>query len=331
MSGSRGAIGLAQFDDFHDVLDPSGTAFRQDVIAGLSARPRTLPCKYFYDARGSALFEQICTLDEYYPTRTETALLRDHARAMAETIGAGATLVEFGSGASVKVRLLLDALAEPRAYVPVDISREHMIEATAPLAGDYPDLAVVPVCADYTKPFELPALDEGPRVGFFPGSTIGNFTPDEAVEFLASAARSLGPTSRFLIGVDLEKDPAILNAAYNDAKGVTAAFNLNLLHRIENELGAEIDLAGFAHHAWYNAAAARIEMHLVSKRRQSVTIGDHRFDFAPGETIHTESSHKYSVERFRQVAERAGWTISATWIDDDALFSVHAMRQRATA
>lgn len=298
-------------------------AFLADVTDGLSRARKTLPCKYFYDQRGSALFDTICELEEYYPTRTETAILRRHAGEFAGLAGPGAAVVELGSGSSVKVRILLDALEDPAAYVPVDISREHLLASAARLAGDYPGLTVVPVAADYVQGFPLPPVAAPERtLAFFPGSTIGNFEPAEAKAFLGRLARRLGVGSRLLIGVDLKKRRDVLEAAYNDARGVTAAFNLNLLARINRELGGTFDLDGFAHRAFYNETCGRIEMHLVSRRAQTAAVGGRTFRFAEGETIHTENSCKYSLPEFGRLAAGAGWRAVRTWTDEAALFGL---------
>lgn len=297
--------------------------FRDAVLAGLNSRPRAIPCRFFYDARGSRLFDRICELPEYYPTRTEMALLADHADEMAALIGPDADLVEFGAGSSTKVRLLLDALDRPHAFVPIDISGDHLKHAAQALEDDYPGLAVTPVVGDFTRPLTLPPVADGVRrVGFFPGSTIGNFAPSEARAFLRRAARMLAGGG-LLIGVDLVKDPAVLEAAYDDAAGVTAAFNKNLLVRANAELGADFNIDGFAHKALFNDRASRIEMHLESLGRQQVRIGRDCFSFAPGETIHTENSYKYTVDGFRQAAETAGFRLRRTWADGAGLFSVH--------
>jgi len=304
-------------------------AFLTDVLDGLSRPRKSLPCKYFYDREGSALFDAICTLDEYYPTRTETALLHDRAAEIAGLAGPGATLVELGSGSSVKVRILLDALADPAMYVPVDISREHLIAAASRLAGDYPSVTVVPVAADYVQGFALPRGVRPDRtVVFFPGSTIGNFRPAEALGFLRGLGERLGTGTRLLIGVDLRKDRRILEAAYNDAAGVTAAFNMNLLTRINRELGGSFDVTRFAHRAHYDAVRGRIEMHLQSLVTQTVRVAGYPFRFLAGETIHTENSYKYSVPGFRRLAARAGWETERSWTDSDALFSLHWMVRR---
>ena len=307
-------------------LEPTADDFRRDVLDGLSGAPKSLPCKYLYDAHGSRLFDKICTLEEYYPTRTEMALLTEHVGRIGAAIGPHATILEFGSGSSGKAKILLDALESPRAYVPIDISHAHMAAAAARLATDYPEIEVRPVSADYTRPFRLPE-DPYPRgyVGFFPGSTIGNFDPHEAQIFLADARFRLGAGARFLIGVDLKKPEPILHAAYNDAAGVTAAFNLNLLRRINREIGADFPLDGFEHEARYDSVNGRIEMHLVSREAQRVTVADRTFDFTAGETIHTENSYKYTVGEFHDLAARAGWSVEAWWRDRNALFSIHLL------
>ena len=313
---------------FHDFEPADKDDFRTDVLAGLGRAQKQLPCKYFYDEAGSKLFDQICQLPEYYPTRTELKLLADKAAEIGDLIPEDAVFIEFGSGSSVKIRIVLDALHNPAAYVPVDISREHLEQSARTLAADYPQVAVMPVCADFTERFELPAGTpagplNGPRVGFFPGSTIGNFDPAAALDFLTWKADLLGPGGGLLIGVDLKKDASILNAAYNDGAGVTAAFNLNLLRRINAELGGDFDLEAFAHHAFYNAAAGRIEMHLVSNKLQAVHVDGKRFSFEKGETIHTENSYKYSIAEFHNLAAQAGFQAVHTWTDADDLFSLH--------
>ena len=310
-------------------LEPSLDEFRDAVLRGLGGSPKTLPCKFFYDAEGSRLFDRICELPEYYPTRTELALLGQHAGAIASLVGPRARLIEFGSGAGVKIRLLLAALDDPAEYIPVDISREHLLQAASGLARDFPGLPISPVCADYTKPFALPraaGVRPARNVGFFPGSTIGNFTPVEAASFLRRAAGLLGRGAIMIVGVDVPKDPAILRAAYDDAAGVTAAFNLNLLRRIDRELDADFDPALFRHEARWNEAASRMEMHLVSRVDQTVRVGRHRFDFEAGETIHTENSCKYSIDAFLALARTAGFAQVATWTDAAGLFSVHVIQ-----
>lgn len=304
--------------------------FGREMRAGLSRTVRSVSPKFFYDVEGSALFDRICDLPEYYPTRTELQILTDHAADMAAEIGANAEIIEFGAGSLTKVRLLLDALEAPRRYVPIDISGDHLEAAAQRLRADYPELVVQPVVADYTMPLVLPAPGEGAgrRVGFFPGSTLGNFTPDEALSFLQLAARLLRGGG-LLLGVDLVKDAALLHAAYNDAEGVTAAFNLNLLRRANAELGTDFDLDGFAHAAFYNAPLRRIEMHLVSQRAQRVAFGIDVFDFAEGETIHTENSHKFTIDSLRVLAEKAGFVPKAVWTDPARLFSVHWLQAPA--
>jgi dimethylhistidine N-methyltransferase len=295
-----------------------------EVLAGLSRPHRQLPCKYFYDERGSRLFDEICELEEYYLTRCELAILRRHAGEMAGRIGPGCALIEYGSGSSLKTRLLLDRLERPAAYVPVDISGEHLLHSARQLARAYPGLEVAPVCADFTRPFTLPTLRGAPRrrVVYFSGSTVGNFGPAEATALLAGIARLCGPGGGLLIGVDLKKGRAILGPAYDDARGVTAAFNLNLLARINRELGADFDLSRFRHHAFYNEGAGRIEMHLVSLAAQTVHVGGAAFELAEGETICTEYSYKYGLDEFRDLAARAGLALEQVWTDQKGLFSV---------
>ncbi|MGI4777671.1 MAG: L-histidine N(alpha)-methyltransferase [Janthinobacterium lividum] len=298
--------------------------------AGLTRTARSVSPKFFYDAEGSVLFDRICELPEYYPTRIELQILTQHAADMASRIGPDAEIVEFGAGSLTKVRLLLDALETPRGYVPIDISGDHLEAAARRLRADYPALPVHPVAADYTMPLVLPAPGEGAgrRVGFFPGSTLGNFAPDEALSFLHLAARLLRGGG-LLLGVDLVKEPARLHAAYNDTEGVTAAFNLNLLRRSNAELGTDFDLDGFAHAAFYNAPLRRIEMHLVSRSAQRVSLGQETFDFAEGETIHTENSHKFTIDGLRALAGKAGFVPAAVWTDPERLFSVHWLQAPA--
>ena len=302
---------------------PAGE-FAQDMMRALALRPRAISPKYFYDEQGSRLFDRICELPEYYPTRTEVGILTAHARDIAAQMGPHAEIVEFGAGSLRKVRLLLDAMDRPARYLPIDISGEHLARCVATLQRDYPGLDVQPVVADYTQRLLLPAAmpGAGRRVGFFPGSTIGNFTPDEALHFLEVTGQVLRGGA-LLLGADLVKDPAVLHAAYNDAQGVTAAFNLNLLARANRELGTRFVLEQFAHSAFYNAPLQRIEMHLVSRRRQQVALGGVTYEFEEGETLHTENSHKFTVEGLRALAVRAGFRPGPVWRDDEKLFSVH--------
>jgi len=302
----------------------AASEFGRELLAALSRRPRRISPKYFYDAEGSRLFDRICELPEYYPTRTELHILAERAPEIAAQIGPGAEIVEFGAGSLVKVRLLLDALQAPARYLPIDISGGHLAAAAEGLRGDYPRLAVQPIVADYTRAFALPPklAGTGRRVGFFPGSTLGNFDPEEALAFLQQAARLLRGGG-LLLGVDLVKAPELLHAAYNDAQGVTAAFNLNLLARANAELGCDFDLGGFAHAAFYNAPLRRIEMHLVSRRAQAVRLDAARFEFEEGEALHTESSHKFTIDGLRALAVRAGFGIGPVWTDPQRLFSVH--------
>tara|TARA_B100000676_G_scaffold313301_1_gene393171 strand:- start:4626 stop:5591 length:966 start_codon:yes stop_codon:yes gene_type:complete len=311
---------LTSFTD----LSPPDDDFFGDVIAGLTAVPKTLPCKYFYDAHGSKLFDQICKLPEYYPTRTETALMREKALEMANAIGPGVQVLEYGCGSIEKVRILLDALVATASYIAVDISREHLRAAAETLAEDYPDIEVHAICTDFTQDFVIPGdIPGNRRVAFFPGSTIGNFERPAATAFLKQIATHVGDGGGLLIGADRKKDESVLYAAYNDSAGVTADFNLNLLTRINEELGGNFDLSAFAHSAPYNTSAGRIEMHLVSSRDQSVRIGGRMIKFANGEKIHTENSHKYEVGEFQELARGAGFSPKKVWSDAAALFSIH--------
>ena len=307
--------------------DAAGAARRDFETAlreGLRREPRQIAPKFFYDQAGSALFDRICELPEYYPTRTEFAILRQHAGEMAECIGPQADLIEFGAGSLQKIRLLLGALREPARLVAIDISAEHLQAEAERLRAEHPALAVLALAGDFSGDLLLPAPVAGAarRVGFFPGSSIGNFTPAEALQFLHRCAGWLAGGG-LLVGVDLVKAPALLHAAYNDSAGVTAAFNLNLLARANRELGASFDLAAFQHYAFYAPREQRIEMHLVSARQQSATVGGERFDFAEGQTLHTENSCKYTVAGFQALARAAGLRPQAVWTDAQRLFSVH--------
>jgi dimethylhistidine N-methyltransferase len=321
--------GLRLADDAEPKRDLAPTlddGFIQDVFAGLSAHPKTLPSKYFYDAEGSRLFEAICDLPEYYLTRTETALLQRIAPDIAARIPEGAALVEFGSGASTKTRILLDAAPQLSAYVPIDISQSALDAAAAEIRLVYPTLEVAPLVDDFTRALRLPMpVANRVAVGFFPGSTIGNFPPAEAEDFLRRAGDLLGGGAMMVVGADVAKPVEVLIPAYDDAEGVTAAFNLNVLTRINRELAGDFDLAAFAHEARWNDQESRIEMHLVSRRAQRVVIGGRAFQFAAGETIHTENSHKYRGVDFEAIAQRAGWTVSHKWESQEPSFAVYAL------
>lgn len=301
--------------------------FRQDVLAGLGAMPKVLSPKYFYDARGSRLFEDICCLPEYYPTRAEAGLLQRIAPQLAALIPEGAALVEFGSGASEKTRLLLDAAPQLGAYVPVDISEDALERASGALRLSYPRLDVVPLTGDFTQPLNLPsAARERPRVGFFPGSTLGNFCEDDAIAFLRAARQSLGRNACFIVGVDMLKPVPQLEAAYNDRQGVTAEFNKNLLARINRELGADFDLNAFDHQAHWNPEHERIEMHLIARTPQRVTLAGRTFTFAEGESLHSENSHKFSVARLSELAARAGWKVCEHWLSEAPQVGMFCLR-----
>lgn len=310
---------------FYDIA-PAPADFRDEVLNGLSPRPKHIAPKFFYDRRGSALFEEICRLPEYYLARVETGILKACSREIADLTGRGSVLIELGSGASHKVRYLLNAL-RPEAYFAVDISREFLLQSARKLARDYSWLEVHSVCADLCQPLALSYLPAGnPRLGFYPGSSIGNFEPEEARVFLQGLRPLLGSDGALLIGVDLKKDATILDAAYNDATGVTAAFNLNLLDRMRRELSAQIDIGEFTHHAYFNEDAGRVEMRLVSCKPQHIRVNSVFFSFEAGESIHTENSYKYTVDEFQTLARAAGYAVERTWTDADDMFSVHYLR-----
>lgn len=304
----------------------ASSEFADALVAGLSARNKSVPCRFFYDAEGSRLFELITELPEYYPTRTETGILHAHAADMANLARPGAVLIEFGSGSSIKTELLLEAMPHLYAYVPIDISAAALDEAHERIALRFPSLHIMPVLGDFSHPLELPSEIAGrPRLGFFPGSTIGNLTENEAAALLSGMRAILGADAELIIGADLKKDVRRLIAAYDDAQGITAAFNLNLLHRANRELGADFDPDAFEHLATYDVRHGRVDMHLVSRRAQAVTLLGRRFRFAAGERIHTEHSHKYDIDGFRALARRSGWLPREVWTDAEALFSVHVL------
>ncbi len=305
-------------------LEPAKSDFLSETLAGLSRTLRTLPCKYFYDERGAALFQKICELPEYYITRTETAILRLHAHEMAQCIGARCELIGLGTGAGTKTRILLEELEAPAVYIPIDISKEQLRQSTALFHQLFPQLEILPVCTDYLQPFDLPDPLRTParRIVYFPGSTIGNFEPREATEFLRRLVDLCGKDGGLLIGVDLQKDSDVLERAYNDSQGVTAQFNLNLLRRANRELDADFDLERWRHRAIYNSSVGRIEMHLISEIDQTVHVADREFHFRCGERIITEFSYKYTPEGFTALADGAGFDFARMWTDDARLFGV---------
>lgn len=309
-----------------DVFDPTTRGldrkFLDDVWRGLSAPQKILPCQYLYDETGSHLFEQITELPEYYPTRTEIGILTDHAAEIAAALGANIVLVEYGAGASTKTRILLDALTDPAGYVPIDVSEDFLLQTADQLRAEYPGLPVFPLIGNFMAELELPEQVSGTPVGFFPGSTLGNLSDEEIHLFMCQARHLLGTDGRFVLGIDLRKSPDILIPAYDDAAGVTAKFNLNLLTRINRDLNANFDLAGFAHRAIWNDQDSRIEMHLLSRKAQTVEIAGRRFDFSEGETIHTENSRKFDLDQLRQQFAAAGWTLEQKWLDPEAYFAV---------
>jgi dimethylhistidine N-methyltransferase len=297
------------------------SALRTEVLAGLALPQKTLPPKLFYDAAGAALFERICELDEYYLTRAELSILRARAGEIAALVGPGAALVEYGSGAGMKVRLLLDAMHAPAAYVPLDISREQLARVVTQLSGDYPHVPILPVCADYTQPLTVPDLPQrARRVAFFPGSSIGNFHPTEAAVFLRRVRRVIGKDGALLLGVDRHKQESVLHAAYDDREGVTAAFNLNALARLNHDFGADFDLAAFQHRAIWDAGVGRTEMHLESRTAQTAHLAGERFFMAQGETIWTESSYKYDRRRLDQLVTEGGFRVERRWTDEREQF-----------
>lgn len=309
---------------FHDYA-PEQSDFLEDVIDGLRNNQKSISPKYFYNQRGSELFDEICKQPEYYPTRTEVSILQDNAEAIAELIGPNCVLIELGSGVSEKIRLLFDVLS-PASYLGIDISKDFLLLSTKRLARDYPDLEVHAVCADFSQQLELPEQCLSDKhVAFFPGSSIGNFEPDDAVRLLKEVASMVGRGGKFLIGVDLKKDKSTLSDAYNDAEGVTADFNLNLLARMQNELNVDIDVSQFTHKAFYNEDLGRIEMHLISNSDQVIVVDGEDFVFAENETIHTESSYKYHIDEFAKLALKAGFDVEEVWTDESQLFSVQCL------
>jgi dimethylhistidine N-methyltransferase len=307
-------------------LAPLAEEVRAEVTMALSGPQKMLPSKLFYDEHGSRLFDEICALPEYYPARTEIGIMRDYAAEIASAIGSRPLLVEYGSGSSTKTRVLLDHLRDTTAYVPIDISGKHLVNSAAALQRRFPDLSILPVCADYTRPLVLPDVhgtDSARTVAYFPGSTIGNLEPGAALALMASIRATCGRDSRLLIGIDLKKDPSTIHAAYNDAAGVTAAFNLNILRHLNQRIGSNFELDSFCHYAFYNPCAGRVEMHLVSGEQQEVSVpgsGDIYFD--EGETIHTENCYKYTLQGFADLAAAVGYRRERVWLDTQNWFSV---------
>jgi L-histidine N-alpha-methyltransferase len=306
-----------------EAIDRGTGIFLADALLGLRRTPKEISSKYLYDARGSALFEEITTLDEYYLTRVETGILRENAAEMAERLGPGCRIVEYGSGSGVKTKILLAAMPPSTVYVPVDISPELLLRAASEIATEFPHIEVLPVAADFTQPIRLPAARRSiaRTAVFFPGSTIGNFDTASVIDLFERAAETCGDGGAMLVGVDLTRDPSVLARAYDDPRGVTAAFNLNLLERMNRELGADFDPSRFFHETRWNEEDGRIEMHLVSRIAQTVTIAGHAIRFAAGETLHTENSYKYSPVEFRIVAGIAGWSVERAWTDPEERFA----------
>jgi dimethylhistidine N-methyltransferase len=308
--------------------EPTADDFLDEALAGLRKKQKTLPCKFFYDKRGSALFDRICELDEYYLTRTEIAIMNEYAGEMAEAIGPDSLIVEYGSGSATKTRILLEHLQSPAGCVLVDISREHLLRVATDMAGDFPEIEILPVCANFTEPFGLPETvrPAARAVGYFPGSTIGNFAPEEAKPLLRNIAKVCREGGGLLIGADLKKDVKLLEAAYDDSEGVTAAFNLNLLVRMNRELGADFDVDRFRFRSFYNEGEGRVESYLVSQAEQTVRVGGEEFRFEKDETIHTENSHKYTLGDFAEIAEECGFSVERVWTDEKDMFSVQYLR-----
>lgn len=304
-------------------LDKLQLELLEEIYTGLEKKQKKLPCKLFYDERGSKLFDLICELNEYYPTRTESIIMKNNIDDIVSVIKDNSLLIEFGSGSSIKTRLLLDNLNNLSGYVPIDISDEHLHDTVERLKDEYPELEIIPIAADYTKPFELPEIDRKVehKIVYFPGSTIGNFTKEEAADFLKLVAETCGENGGLLIGIDLHKDKEILEAAYNDKENVTAEFNLNILERINREFGADFKISNFSHYAFYNENYKRIEMHLISKKEQTVTINDRKFIFKRGESILTEYSHKYTLNSFAELADNY-FDIIKIWADKNKYFSI---------
>lgn len=317
----------------HPVAAAAPSAFARDVMEGLARPRKSIPCTWLYDHRGSALFEQITDVAEYYPTRAETLILERCVAEVARIAGPGVTVVELGSGSSRKTPLLLQALDRPAGYVPIDISAQFLAEAVQPLRARFPDLPITPVVADFTQLTRLPRTKNkgGRRLVFFPGSTIGNFTPEAATDLLTRIARAAGPAALLVVGADATQDPAVLIPAYDDSQGVTAAFNLNLLARINRELDANFSLTAFRHEARWNADEQRVEMHLVSRYTQSVAVRGQQVHFEMGESIHTENSYKYGLLKFRSMAARSGWEQTQLWIGGPSRYAVHVFEAAGTA
>ncbi len=309
-----------------NVRTQQSEAFESDVVVGLAQMPKTLPSRWFYDDRGCELFEDITKLKEYYPTRVETTILRKHSGEMAAFCGAGATLLEYGAGAGIKTEILISAMRSPRLYVPIDIAGDFLDQTVARFRWRFPNLPSKPIVADFTSSFALPTwVPVGARVAFFPGSTIGNLDSGEVATFLQRMRRHVGAGGKAIIGVDMKKDLSVLLRAYDDPQGVTADFDLNLLARINRELDGDFRLDNFSHSARWNASESAVEMHLVSRQAQTVSVSGHRFDFDPGETIHTESSRKYDLNGFTQLANANGWQVDRIWSDERDYFSVFGL------
>jgi len=316
-------------DYFVDIQPKKKIEFYEAVLEGLSLPQKTISPKFFYDERGSKIFDKICDTPEYYVTRTEIALLNDIQEELYSLVEPGSAVIEYGCGSSIKIKALLSALPEPSHYIAIDISKSHLISTAKEIASDYSNISVGAICADFSEPIDWPEsayFESLKRLAFFPGSTIGNLQPSEAIQFLKYVRHLVGDEGAFLIGVDMKKDAEVFNQAYNDAEGNTADFNLNLLHRMKNELGADIDISEFSHKAFYNEKLGRVEMHLISDTKQTIKLDSLEFSFEKGESIHTECSYKYSISEFSELAKKSGFSLLRNWSDKRDFFSIYLMR-----
>jgi dimethylhistidine N-methyltransferase len=316
-------------DYFVDIQPKKKIEFYEAVLEGLSLPQKTISPKFFYDERGSKIFDKICDTPEYYVTRTEIALLNDIQEELYSLVEPGSAVIEYGCGSSIKIKALLSALPEPSHYIAIDISKSHLISTAKEIASDYSNISVGAICADFSEPIDWPEsayFESLKRLAFFPGSTIGNLQPSEAIQFLKYVRHLVGDEGAFLIGVDMKKDAEVFNQAYNDAEGHTADFNLNLLHRMKNELGADIDISEFSHKAFYNEKLGRVEMHLISDTKQTIKLDSLEFSFEKGESIHTECSYKYSISEFSELAKKSGFSLLRNWSDKRDFFSIYLMR-----
>jgi len=320
---------IKDLDYFVDIQPTKKIEFCEAVLEGLSLPQKAISPKFFYDEQGSKIFDKICDTQDYYVTRTEIALLNDIQEELYSLVEPGSAVIEYGCGSSIKIKALLSALPEPSHYIAIDISKSHLISTAKEIASDYSNISVGAICADFSEPIDWPEsayFESLKRLAFFPGSTIGNLQPSEAIQFLKYVRHLVGDEGAFLIGVDMKKDAEVFNQAYNDAEGHTADFNLNLLHRMKNELGADIDISEFSHKAFYNEKLGRVEMHLISDTKQTIKLDSLEFSFEKGESIHTECSYKYSISEFSELAKKSGFSLLRNWSDKRDFFSIYLMR-----